>query len=112
MKLSGHESRRLQELEQRLAVEDPDLASFLSTGMDEPEPRGHFSARRAPHGPPQELAGTAKAMAIALLFLVLLVVGAHVLSASGAGDERSPQCHASGVRDADCQDLRRYVPGG
>ncbi|MFD0850758.1 DUF3040 domain-containing protein, partial [Actinomadura adrarensis] len=86
MKLSGHESRRLQELEQRLAVEDPDLASFLSTGMDEPEQPGYFSARRAPHGPPPEHSGTAMAMAIALIFLVLLVVGAHALSASAAGD--------------------------
>jgi hypothetical protein len=112
MKLTGHESRRLQELEQRLAVEDPDRASFLSTEMDEPEPPAYFSPRRPPHGPPQDYAGTAKVMAIALLFLVLLVVGAHALSGNAAGDERSPQCHAAGFRDTGCQDLRRYAPGG
>jgi hypothetical protein len=130
MKLSAHESRRLQDLEQRLAVEDPDLASLLSTGMDDdrPPPRHvsvrrpprHVSVRRPPRhvsarpplGPRGEGAETAKAMLIALLFLVLLVVGAHALSQNAASGEQGQRCHSAQVRDGGCDDLRHYTPGG
>jgi hypothetical protein len=102
-------------MEQRLAVDDPDLASLLSTGMDEPDPPAPFSARRAPHGPPARTGGTATAMVIALVFLALLVLGAHALSPNASGHEnevQGPQCHAASLRDLDCQDLRQYAPGG
>jgi hypothetical protein len=115
MKLSGHESRRLQELEQRLAVEDPDLASLLSTGLDEPRQPEPFSPRHTPHGPPSRGAQTAAAMLTALLFLGLLVIGAHALSSNKAAETselKGPNCHAASQRGLDCNDLRHYTPGG
>jgi len=119
MNLSGHESRRLQEMEQRLAAEDPDLASLLSTGLGEPGPPAPFAARMAPHGPPASTSGTTKTMLIALACLVALIFGAHLLSPDGLpADKReqpspqSPQCHNVSMRDPDCRELRRYTPTG
>ncbi|GLZ07652.1 hypothetical protein Acsp03_51180 [Actinomadura sp. NBRC 104412] len=106
MKLSQDEARRLQQLEQRLAVDDPDLASLLSTGLEEPDPPARVSPRLAPHGLPARGGGTATAMVLALVFLALLVLGAHALTANPPADEGGSQCPTAG-----CEDFRRYVPG-
>ncbi|WP_395107214.1 DUF3040 domain-containing protein [Actinomadura sp. SCN-SB] len=106
MKLSQYEARRLQQLEQRLAVDDPDLASLLSTGFEEPDPPARVSPRPAPHGVPTRGGGTATVMVLALAFLALLVLGAHALTTNPPAVENRTQCQAAG-----CEDFRRYVPG-
>ncbi len=123
MNLSGHESRRLREMEERLVVEDPDLASLLSTGLDRPGAPVPFPAGQSPHDSPTTISGTVKAMVIAMFLLLILVCGANLLSPGSPPEgeksdrqaqqteRQTPQCHTVSMRDPACTDYRRYAPG-